>query len=390
MSFCHLHVHTMFSILDSCTSYKDYIQLAKKYGQDAIAFTEHGNIYNWISKYKCCKENGIKYIHGCEIYLTKSLKEKERDNFHTILLAKNEEGLKEINTLISISSKSDHFYYKPRISFDEFLNISDNVIKISACLKSPLNCVEEENIYFDKLVRKYDFLEVQPHKNSDEQKEYNKKIIWLSEKYNKPIVATSDVHSANKYKAECRKILIKAKKIHFKGEDNSVEDKFDLTFKSEEEMRKEFEEQGVLNYKEIDEAIENSYKISKMCDEFTLDISFKYPKISDDDENYLKQMINEKYKEKVQRGYIKGGKEYIDAIHEEFRVFKKLNMITFMLSMARIINWCKDNGIPIGPSRGSVAGSMIAYLCNITEVDPIRWKTIFSRFANENRLEIGD
>ena len=83
-------------------------------------------------------------------------------------------------------------------------------------------------------------------------------------------------------------------------------------------------------------------------------------------------------------------KEYLDAIHEEFRVFKKLNMITFMLSMARIVNWCKENGIPIGPSRGSVAGSMIAYLCNITEVDPIRWHTIFSRFANENRLEIGD
>lgn len=391
MSFVHLHVHTTYSLLDSCTKYKQYIERAVELGQNSIAFTEHGNIYNWIGKYMACKKNNIKYIHGVEVYLTRTSEEKVRDNYHTILLAKNAEGIKEINTIISMSSDEKHFYYKPRITFDEFLSISDNVIKISACLQSPLNRVAEDDEYFDKIISKYDFLEVQPHEFSKEQAEYNAKILYWSKKYSKPIVATTDVHSLNDYKAECREILMKAKDIHFKGDNtNDIEKKFNLTFKSEQEMQDEFLRQGVLSYDEIETALSNTQKIADMCEEVVVDTSFKYPKISDDDEKLLKDLINKKYKEKVEKGYIAGGKEYLDAIHEEFRVFKKLNMITFMLSMARIVNWCKENGIPIGPSRGSVAGSMIAYLCNITEVDPIRWHTIFSRFANENRLEIGD
>ena len=133
------HLHTMNSLLDSCTSYKDYIDYAVELGQKAIGFSEHGNIYNWVSKWAYCKEKGIKYIHGIEIYLTETLDEKIRDNYHTILIAKNKEGFKELNTLYFLSTRPDHVYYKPRLTFDEFLNISDNIIKISACVQSPLN-----------------------------------------------------------------------------------------------------------------------------------------------------------------------------------------------------------------------------------------------------------
>ena len=142
------HVHTELSLLDSATKFEDYIAKAVELGQTAIAFTEHGNIYQWVAKKMACDKAGLKYLHGCEVYLTEKLlltdprtgeQNKVRDNYHTILIAKNYAGLQEMNELISRSNQGDHFYYKPRITFDEFLGISSNVIKISACLASPLN-----------------------------------------------------------------------------------------------------------------------------------------------------------------------------------------------------------------------------------------------------------
>ena len=131
--------HTENSLLDSCTNYKLYVDKAVELGQTAICFTEHGNIYNWIEKKMYANSKGLKYLHGVECYLTSTLDEKIRDNYHTILIAKNYDGVKEINSLIDLSTRPDHMYYKPRITFDEFFSISDNVIKISACLASPLS-----------------------------------------------------------------------------------------------------------------------------------------------------------------------------------------------------------------------------------------------------------
>ena len=143
------HLHTEQSLLDSCTNFKDYVDRAKELGQTAICFTEHGNIFSWVEKKMYCEEQGIKYLHGIECYLTQTLEENIRDNYHTILIAKNYEGLKEINRLCYISTRPDHFYYKPRISFEEFFNISDNVIKISACLASPLNKIRKGGLQVD-------------------------------------------------------------------------------------------------------------------------------------------------------------------------------------------------------------------------------------------------
>ena len=183
------HVHTELSLLDSTTKCEDYIKKAIELGQRAIGFSEHGNIYNWTYKKFLCEKYGLKYLHCCEIYLTEKLyfqndngeNEKIRDNYHTILIAKNLDGLKEMNRVISRATDEDHFYYKPRVTFEEFLSLSDNVIKISACLASPLNEYRKNqdkagNELFLKLFEKYDYYEIQPHVNSDEQKEYNK---WL-------------------------------------------------------------------------------------------------------------------------------------------------------------------------------------------------------------------
>ena len=381
------HLHTEQSLLDSCTNYKMYVDLAKKYGQTAIAFTEHGNIYSWLDKKMYCDENGIKYIHGVECYLTESLDEKIRDNYHTILLAKNYDGFKELNRLIDVSTQEDHFYYKPRITFDEFFNTSDNIIRISACLASPLsrrNRLINANL-LEKLIDKYDYLEIQPHVNSDDQKEYNLYLLEISKQYNKPLICGTDTHSANKYKSECRSILQKAKHIEFSGEDV-----FDLTYKSYEELVNMFKNQGCLKENVYLEAIENTNRMADTVLNFELDKSFKYPKLYENDEAVLWETIKRKYNEKVSIGAIKDNPEYWDKINEEMRVFKKVDMIGFILFMSEMMSWCRESGIPTCPCRGSVGGSTVAYITDITDVDPVVWHTVFSRFCNEDRMEIGD
>lgn len=407
------HLHTELSLLDSCTNFKLYVDKAKELGQTAICFTEHGNCYNWIEKKEYCEEQGIKYLHGVEAYLTKELyeypqvpdewyeahlgcdeketqeelgeflednKKKVRDNYHTVLIARNYEGVKEINALLDKSTQEDHFYYKNRITFDEFKNISDNVIKISACLASPLNKLRDES-----LIQYYDYLEVQPHINSEEQKKYNKWLYKMSIKYNKPLIAGTDTHSLNKYKAECRSILQKAKHITFTNEDE-----FDLTYKSYDELVQMFKAQNSLPEKVYLEAIENTNRMADSVETFVLDKSFKYAKCYDDDEAVLKQRVNEGYRDKLRRGVIKKNPQYAANVKEEFRVFKKIGMLGFMLFMSDLVRWCWANGIPIGYCRGSVGGSTIAYLTDIIDVDPIVWHTVFSRFANEDRKELGD
>lgn len=470
------HLHDETSLLDSCTNFKLYVDKAVELGQTAIAFTNHGNIYNWVEKKMYVNSKGLKYIHGVEVYLTAQLEPKVRDNYHTILLAKNYEGVKEINMLVGKATDKEHMYYKPRLSFEEFFNISDNVIKISACLASPLakypndmfrsieeqvreltelrdkemnqlnkdssdKALEEEWIHsfdnadydhavpwawqctpheawlkkcanelkhinerydrkiaevkdstkhkdiYERLLQTYDYYEIQPHVKSLDQIKYNKMLYEASKKYNKPLIAGTDTHSLNQYKAECRSILQKAKKIEF-----SNEDEFDLTYKSYDELVEMFRQQNSLSMDVILEAIENTNCMADSVEDFVLDTSVKYPKLYDDEEAVLKKVILDKLQDKLNRGVIdkKNLPKYKANIAEEMRVFKKINMVGFMLFMSELVSWCWDNEIPIGFCRGSVGGSTIAYITDIIDVDPIVHKTIFSRFANEDREEVGD
>lgn len=386
-NYVPLHVHTELSLLDSCTNFKEYVDFCVENNIKAICFTEHGNIYQHFAKRQYCKEKGIKYLHGCEIYLTAKLEPKVRDNYHTILIAKDKEGFKELNELVGRATNEEHFYYNPRLSFEEFFNISSHIIKISACLKSPL--ADKDNIStedYDKLCENYDYYEIQYHNDPEhEQYKYNQYLLELSKKYNKPLVATGDSHSVSQYKAECRKILLKAKHKSYGNEDD-----FDLVIKNYEDFRKAFQVQNALPLEVIEKAIGNTNIIADSCEEITDDYSIKYPIVSDNDEKDLQELINKKYKEKLDKGIIQKNPKYIENIREEFRVFKKVNMIGFILGMAQISQWCEDNHIPRGFGRGSCCGSTIAYIVDIIDVDPIRWNTIFSRFCNEFRTEVGD
>ena len=387
------HLHTELSLLDSTTNYKEYVDKAVELGQKAICFTEHGNTYNWVEKKMYCEEKGVKYMHGVEIYLTESHENKTRDNYHTVLIAKNYEGFKELNTLVDLSTDELHTYYKPRLSFDEFLGISDNIIKISACIQSPLYKLplamkEQENdtlsMYYEQLIGAYDYFEVQPH-TFQEQKDFNEKLLKLSKATGTPLIAGTDTHSSTPYKAECRTMLQYSKDIFF-----SEEDECDLSYKSYDELVDMFEQQGVLPKNDYLTAVKNTNVLADSVETFELDLTFKYPKMDGDEDKLFMDRVNLMYKEKISKGVIQGSQTYIENIKEEFRVLKKIGMLSFMYFMSELCCWCQENDIPIGFCRGSVGGSYIAYILNVTDVDPFIWGTKFSRFANEDRIEIGD
>lgn len=386
------HCHTDYSLLDSATSFKEYVNLAVKNNQKAIAFTEHGKPMGWISKKMYCDEMGIKYIHGVEIYLTEKLitdDGKIRDNYHTVLMAKNYDGVKELNSLVSKSCDEDHFYYTNRISFDEFLSISDNIISTSACLASPLNRLPEDHPMYMKLAEKYTFFEVQGH-NNPEQIAFNKRLYDLSKRLSKPLIAGTDTHSSSEYKAECRSVLLMAKNKSY-----GDEDKFDLTYKTYDELVDMFKNQSSLPEDIYLKAIDNTNLLYDMVEDFKLDTSIKYPILygsREEDATKFEELIQTKLEEKLAKGIIPKYQKALfeKAIAEELSVFRKLNMEGFMLSMSELVTWCKGNGMAIGTARGSVGGSRIAYVTDIIDLNPETWQTVFSRFCNEDREEIGD
>ena len=383
------HIHTEYSLLDSCDKPETYIELAIKNKMPAISFSEHGKPLNWTEKLFACKEAGIRYIHSVEMYLTENIEEKIRDNYHTVLMARNTEGVRELNNLVSLSCDKDHFYYTNRISFDEFLNISDNIISTSACLASPLNKLPDNHPRYEELANKYSFFEVQPH-NHPEQIEYNKRLLALSKKFGKPLIAGTDTHSSSKYKSECRSILLLAKHKSY-----GDEDVFDLSFKTYDELVNVFEKQGALSKDEYLEAINNTNKLLEMTEDIELDTSIKYPILygtREKDDEIFSKIVSEKLEEKLNSGVIPRSQEsaFRNAVDEEMRVFRKLKMTGFMLSMSELITWCKRQGMAIGTARGSVGGSRVAYITDIIDLNPETWHTVFSRFCNEDRTEIGD
>ena len=324
-----------------------------------------------------------------EIYLTESLEEKVRDNYHTVLMARNMEGLRELNALISLSCDPDHFYYNNRLSFDEFLGISQNIISTSACLASPLNRLPDTHPRYLELARKYDFLEIQPHNHPD-QIAYNKRLFLLSREIGKPLIVGTDTHSSSAYKAECRQVLLESKHKSY-----GDEDAFDLSWKTFDELLEMFRLQGAVPEEEYRKALENTNLLYDMTEELSLDPSIKYPILygsREADSQKFVETVERKFREKLESGVIPPEQEpaFRSAIDEELRVFRKLQMDGFMLSMSELICWCKSHGMAIGTARGSVGGSRIAYVTDIIDLNPEVWHTVFSRFCNEDRKEIGD
>lgn len=387
----HLHSDLSSGVtnIDSVTKYNEYIDYAKFLGMKALAFSEHGSVFSWVKKKEAIEAAGMKYIHAEEFYITKTTDEKIRDNWHCLLIALNYDGVKEINTLSSKSFNRDdgHFYYVPRITFDELLATSDNIVISTACLGGILVHADDDTrrlfIKFLANNKHRCYLEIQHH-NVEDQIKYNKYLYKLSQKYDIPLIVMTDTHALNEEHLLGRSVLQKAKNIHFENEDG-----WDLTFKTYDELINAYKKQNSLPMDVICDAINNTNKLADRVEEFSLDKSYKYPHLWENSEKLFIQKIKEGIKRRGVDKYPNRDK-YANRIRYELKAYKHNGAIDFMLLMEDIISWCREQDIPVGYGRGSVNGSVIAWLLGITEMDSIKHKLNFDRFMNVERVSLSD
>lgn len=380
--FCY-HIHSDLSNgvtnVDSVTKFGQYVERAKECGMTTFGFSEHGSVFEWYHKKEAIEEAGMKYVHAIECYLTSTLDEKIRDNMHCVLLARNFEGFKELNRMVSKSfnRNDNHFYYVPRISFDELFNASDNIIVTSACVGGVLGKGDEETQarFVDFLSNNKDrcFLEI-GHHIDPKQVAYNKKLYELSNSTGIRLIAGTDTHALNAEHERGRSILQKSKGIHFDGEDM-----WDLKFKTYDELVRAYEIQNSLPSNVYMEAIDNTNVLADMIEPFSLDKGTKYPHIYKNPEETFYKKVKEA---EITHPYAlkNHSKEELDkVIDEEFEVYKATKSIDFMLLQTYLREWEKKNGIQCGYGRGSVSGSMIAYLLGITQMDSLKFHLNFFR-----------
>ncbi len=387
---CHSYISNAVTNIDSVSSPIQLIDRAHELGMSAMALSEHGSVMMWCKKKLHTEEMGMKYVHAQEFYLTQTLDEKIRDNYHCLLIAKNYDGVLELNKLSSKAFNRDDnsFYYVPRITIEDVKNTSGNIIVSTACLGGVLNKAPD-NVRWDFyhwLCEHKDrcFLEIQPHLDPA-QKSYNNTLWALSKQSGLRLLMCTDTHALNSTHVDGRRILQKAKNIHFDGED-----KFHLEMMSYDELVQLCRMQDALPMDVYLDAIEMTNTVADMIESFELDYSYKYPHLwGDDSEAVLRAKIADGI---VWRGVDKlpNYQEYLDRIEYEMKAYVHNGAIDFMLLMEDIIAWCKTQDILVGYGRGSCNGSVIAYLLGITEMDSIKHGLNFERFMNTERVSLSD
>ena len=394
MNYVITHLHSDFSNgitnIDSVTKYTEYVDFAKEQNMKAIAFTEHGNVFEWYKKKCYCEDNGIKYIHGVEAYLTETLGERIRDNYHCCLYAKNYEGFLELNKLISKSfnRKDNHFYYVPRITFEELYNTSDNIIITTACIGGVFKSdnIKLKSKFLQFLAKHKDrcFLEIQHHQD-EHQKKHNKLMLDAHNLTGIPLIVGTDTHALNDRHSRGRSILQKSKNIFF---DNEVG--WDITAKTYDELLEALKIQGVIPLKEIEIALNNTNILADRVEEFKIDKSYKYPELYKDGLEVLKSKIIEGIKRRGVYKYDNYESEYVPRINYELDTYIHNGAVNFLLLDEDIKTEMRNRGIYCGYSRGSCSGSIIAYLIGITDIDSIKHKLNFERFMNTERVSLAD
>ena len=397
MNYVVYHLHTQLSVLDSCAKYTDYVEKAKECGMKALAFSEHGNIFEYYHKKMAVEAAGMKYIHAVEAYVTEDPNAKERDNYHVWLGARNYEGFLELNELVSrsfnranvkIVGEDEHFYYNPRITLEELENTSDNIIVTSACIGGIFSKGTKTAIqrFFDFMMAHKDrcFLEIQHHDVATQRK-YNNYLYRLGKEYGIRLIAGTDTHALDERQVMGRDILLKSK-----GKSYDDEKGWDLTFKTYDELVAAYEKQNSIPREAYLEAIENTNVLADMVEEFVISTDIKYPHIYDNPVETFKQKINAAYKNHkyIRERYSKS--EIKRIINDEFAVYEKTKSIDFMLLQTYLREWERDHGIQCGYGRGSVSGSMIAYMLGITQMDSVKFGLNFFRFMNPSRVSNAD
>ncbi len=394
MAFAHLHTHTSFSLLDGEGTVKKILDRAKELGQTSMAITDHGNMYGVIDFYEYAKEIGIHPVIGCEVYVAArtrfdKIHEYDAQSSHLILLAENEKGLKNLMYLVSCGFV-EGFYYKPRIDIDILRKYSEGIIALSGCMFGVISrklladnidgAKETLETFLDIFGRDNFFIEIQDH-GIYEQKKLNMELISLAREYNVGLVATNDIHYVKRSDAEYQDILMciqMGKTID--DTDRMKMSTEELYVKSEEEMS------GLFSY--VPEALENTEKIAKRCN-----VEFEFGKLhlpkfdlpeSYTSKEYLYELCEQGYKKRYTNDEVK------ERLYYELGVIENMGYIDYFLIVWDFVNFAKNNGIMVGPGRGSAAGSVVSYCLGITDIDPIKYDLIFERFLNPERVTMPD
>ena len=407
--FVHLHVHTEYSLLDGATKIKDLVQEVANRGDGAVAITDHGNMYGVLNFYGECLRQGVKPIIGCEFYICHDLtrRDNKADTAHLVLIAKNDKGYHNLLKLNSVAY-IDGFYYKPRIDYDVLEQHKEGLICLSACLAGHIPTLilekqyEEAENHTKRLQEMFGedfYLEVQNH-NLPEQREVNIKLVELSKKFGIKLVATNDVHYLNKDDAEMQDILMCVQM------GKTVKDPDRMKFSTDEfylKTRQEMEE----CLAGFEDALDNTLEIAEKCD-VTLrskmfeDISGidKQKYVLPANENYIPyykapngQPNFEYLKDLAYAGlkkYKKVTPEILNRLETELEIINELGFVEYFLVVWDYVNWARSNDIPVGPGRGSGAGSLVAYTTGITLVDPLKYDLIFERFIHRERVSMPD
>ena len=396
MSFAHLHLHTEYSLLDGACRIKKLIPRVKELGQTAVAITDHGAMYGVIDFYREANKYGIKPVIGCEVYVanrSRFSKEHLMDwSYHLVLLCENNTGYKNLIKLVS-SGFTEGFYKKPRVDKELLKKHHEGLIALSACLAGeiPRNLTQNDYETAKKVALEYRdifgennyFIEIQDHGLAD-QKRILPNLIKLSKETGIPLVATNDCHYINKDDAKMQNVLVCIGTNHTVNEDNDMAfETEEFYVKSEEEMRE------IFSF--VPEAIENTQKIADRCNmtfEFghTKLPAFEVPDGRDNVE-YFESMC----KEGLYRRYGENpDPELWERLNYELGVIERMGYVNYYLIVHDFINYAKSVGIPVGPGRGSGAGSICAYCIGITDIDPIKYHLLFERFLNPERVSMPD
>lgn len=396
MAFVHLHVHSHFSLLDGFGTPEQIVIKAKEQGSPAIALTDHGVMYGAVDFFKAAKKHGIKAIVGCEVYIApasrfeKSPGENNRPS-HLTLLAKDYQGYQNLMLLVS-KGHLEGFYYKPRIDIGLLRPHHEGIIALSGCLASELSkaILREDEKEQERIVSDYKsifgedyYLEIQHHEQLEEQNIVNKRAIELSKKYDIPLVATMDSHYICTEDAKAQDILLCIQTQTTLSDENRMKFTGDFSIQSPDSMEDYF--------KDTPEAIHNSVKIAEKC---TLELEFDQNLIpafatpqNEPAKDYLRSLCEEGLK---QRYGEQPSQEALDQLEYELGIVDKMGFNDYFLIVWDFVRFAKDQGITVGPGRGSAAGSLITYCLDITELDPLKYGLIFERFLNPERISMPD
>lgn len=406
--FVHLHVHTEFSLLDGIARIEKLVDITKERGYSACAITDHGNMFGTLQFFEACIKAGIKPILGCEFYICNDLHKKQgtNDMGHIILLAKTTEGLHNLYKLNGIAYV-DGFYYKPRIDYDTLAKHSEGVICLSACLAGHIPQLilqrrfeEADNlaIKLKNMFAEGDFyLELQDH-GLEEQKVVNSYLIDLAKRIGVKLVATNDVHYLNKEDAEMQDVLMCVQMgKYLEDEDRMRFQTNEFYLKTREEMEEIFPSDVLDTTIEIANKCDVVIKTKSLGETPGVDEKYKLAnnknyipvyKTSTGEEPY--EFLRRISYEGLYKKYKNVTQEILDRLEMELTVIKEQGFVEYFLIVWDYINWSIEHGIPVGPGRGSGAGSLVAYCSGITRVDPIKYNLFFERFINKERVSMPD